>query len=94
MKSCRIAERINNEWRIQMSTYLVDFENVGVGGMDGVEKLSDHDRVVIFMESRRRPSRLSAILRLLLPGQRSDILRWIKQERISWIFSSPATAAT
>lgn len=31
-----------------MSTYLVDFENVGVGGMDGVEKLSDHDRVVIF----------------------------------------------
>ena len=48
VKSCRIAERINNEWRIQMSTYLVDFENVGVGGMDGVEKLSDHDRVVIF----------------------------------------------
>lgn len=31
-----------------MSTYLVDFENVGVGGMDGVEKLSDRDRVVIF----------------------------------------------
>lgn len=31
-----------------MSTYLVDFENVGVGGMDGVEKLSDCDRVVIF----------------------------------------------
>ncbi len=31
-----------------MSTYLVDFENVGVSGMDGVEKLSDRDRVVIF----------------------------------------------
>ena len=56
MKNCRIAERINNEWRIQMSTYLVDFENVGVGGMDGVEKLSDHDRVVIFYGKQAFPA--------------------------------------
>ena len=39
-----------------MSTYLVDFENVGVGGMDGVEKLSDRDRVVIFLRKAGRCS--------------------------------------
>ena len=70
-----VLQNRKQSWRKYIEHVFGRFENVGVGGMDGVEKLSDRDRVVIFTEARPLQFLLRDILRLPLPERRSDTLK-------------------
>ncbi len=46
--ACKISPKYRKDWENEMNYYLIDYENTGENGLDGLTELGSSDRVVIF----------------------------------------------
>ena len=63
-----------------MSVYLIDYENVGVGGLSGITQLSSGDRVILFYGSNTKTIPFERMVEI---SRSSARVEFIKTERVA-----------
>ena len=63
-----------------MAVYLIDYENVGVGGLSGITELASRDRVILFYGNNTKTIPFDRMVEI---SRSSAQVEFIKTERVA-----------